>query len=481
MNNYDFKLNPAYCLFNGVAIVYQSGTSIIFMIENMQNEILIQRLKKAFVNHLHYVQNQSDCPKEYKCLEKIEFRKGSRNELKKYVSSLYEDQNNPNSGAEKKDENTEEKLAFDKDKEEAAAIILLDDILSEARELKCSDIHIESSSVRYRVQGKLSKVRRFESQKCRELIQRIKLLSGMNVLKKNESQDGSFAYGREKPLFVRVSAMPLHSSDKDFQNESVVLRILDTSRIPLTLPLLGFNENQLEGIERLLEEKNGLILICGPTGSGKSTSAASMLLELSSKNCNQLKIISLENPPEYVIPYVSQIKTDEGNFNHILSHVFRQDPDVLMIGEIRDKETCEAAVRASLTGHLVIATMHSSSVRDAIYRLKDLGSDLNVISSVLRGIIVQEINYCNSKASLLADLALPKENFYELISRRDDEDLEDFFEHKTNALEVLVKTLGKENMRPKKYRADKPVKRKKTGGGRKIQLKLPSSLAENEA
>lgn len=432
-----FKLTPAYCLYNGVAVFFQKGSAITFLMENPNNEILKERLKNAFNNHLYLVRKQESCPEEYRRLTKIDFQKGNRNQLRKCISNLYEQDNQFCSSLENS------KVVEDL-KNEAAAVLLLESILNEARTQGATDIHIETACVRFRVRGKLVKELELEYEKIRELIQRIKLLAGMNVLEKRKSQDGRFSYGNESPLFVRVSTMSVFSKRLNSSEESVVLRILDTSRIPLQLQFLGFNIQQIEIINSLISFSSGLIVICGATGSGKSTTSAAMLLELVKKSNQSLKIISLENPPEYIIPGVTQVQIDdekEISYQNSLIHLFRQDPDVIMIGEIRDEKSCQAAIRASLTGHLVLTTLHTDSVESSFYRLENFGIERNVLASVLRGIIIQEMNYFNGETNLLADVAVPKENFKTQICNYGTQ-IEELFLHITNVNQILKKNFN---------------------------------------
>lgn len=432
-----FKLTPAYCLYNGVAVFFQKGSAITFLMENPNNEILKERLKNAFNNHLYLVRKQESCPEEYRRLTKIDFQKGDRNQLRKCISNLYEQDNQFCSSLENS------KVIEDL-KNEAAAVLLLESILNEARTQGATDIHIETACVRFRVRGKLVKELELEYEKIRELIQRIKLLAGMNVLEKRKSQDGRFSYGNESPLFVRVSTMAVFSKRLNSSEESVVLRILDTSRIPLQLQFLGFNIHQIEIINSLISFPSGLIVICGATGSGKSTTSAAMLLELVKKSNQSLKIISLENPPEYIIPGVTQVQIDdekEISYQNSLIHLFRQDPDVIMIGEIRDEKSCQAAIRASLTGHLVLTTLHTDSVESSFYRLENFGIERNVLASVLRGIIIQEMNYFNGETNLLADVAVPKENFKTQICNYGTQ-IEELFLHITNVNQILKKNFN---------------------------------------
>ena len=398
MNEFGFKLTPAYCLYNGVAVLQQEGTYIRFLIENDTDELLKARLKRSFENHIEMITKKKNCPEEYRRIIDVHFESGTRSRLRKCVMELYKaDSQSVRQAAEEQ---------VEKNTKEAAAVLLLDSIISEARSKNATDIHIEENCIRFRISGRLEKQLEIQKEKSVELIQRIKLLAGMNVIEKRKSQDGHFVYGNQNPVFVRVSSMCVIGSAGEGE-ESVVMRLLDTKRVPLMLGQLGFNGKQLEQIELMADKKNGLVLVCGPTGSGKSTTVASMLVEIEKKDNGYKKIVSLEDPPEYRIPNVTQIKIDENNsFNDSLSHIFRQDPDVIMIGEIRDEESAAVALRAALTGHLVFATLHTASAGEAFLRLENLGVDRALLSSVLRGVVCQELNYFEGNMRLYADVGV---------------------------------------------------------------------------
>ena len=440
-SRFKFVLTPAYCLFNGVAVLEQNGASISFLIENEQNEILKARLKRAFENHLGMIRKLKDCPEIYRRIPAVEFMAGTRSQLRKCVSRLYSTQGMQSEGMDVSSE-----LAASSDTEknqrEAAAVLLLDSILNEARLRKATDIHIEQNCVRLRVNGQLEKLLELQSEKGTELVQRIKLLAGMNVIEKRRCQDGHFVYGNQNPFFLRVSTMSV-IGENYVGEESVVIRLLDTSRIPLELDRLGFNLVQLERLEFLSHEPNGLILVCGPTGSGKSTTIASILVDIEKSCGGVLKILSLEDPPEYVIPGVTQVKVDERNgFSEALNHIFRQDPDIIMIGEIRDEESAGAALRASLTGHLVFATLHAGNVGEAILRLENLGLPRKLFCPVIRAVICQELDLSRERNQLYADLAEPKESFSSMCMRAESEDDFDLiFEHYTNYQNVLQESM----------------------------------------
>lgn len=440
-DKYEFKLAPAYCLYNGIAVISQNGAEISFLIENYEDDVLKARIKRAFSNYLDYVLRQEDCDEKFRSMPKVEFKQGDRTILHQFVSRLYGINKDSNSNYSIPDQIENQ---FNKKKQEAAAVLLLDSILFEARSKNATDIHIEGNLIRLRVNGFLEDYMEINDEKKVELIQRIKLLSCMNSLEKNKSQDGHFVYGEEKPLFVRVSSVAV--INKKYENsESVVLRLLDTSRLPLALDYLGFNNKQLLKLKNLIQLKNGLILVGGPTCSGKSTTVASLLIEIIKNNFGRLKIISLEDPPEYIIPGVTQLKINEElgkSYTTSLDYIFRQDPDVIMIGEIRDKESASAAIRAALTGHLVFATIHTGNSGEGVLRLENLGISRKIITSVMKGVIIQQLNYIEDKVNLYADIAIPNEEFQWLVNDEMGEaEIDNYFNHFTNYIDTLSKSI----------------------------------------
>ncbi|MCQ2573126.1 MAG: Flp pilus assembly complex ATPase component TadA [Treponema sp.] len=418
MQNFEFKLTPAYCLYNGAAVMEQKGAYIKFITESPEDSVLRKRLEKAFMNYVSIALKQPDCSSEFKTIPKIEFQEGTHEEVRNCISMLFREN----------EKIVNEESQNLKEEKEAAAILLLDSILDEARKNCVTDIHVEKSFIRFRRNGILENYAAIQKERSSELVIRIKLLAGMNVLEKRKSQDGSFVYGEKNPLFVRVSSMAVVGDSNEDGEESLVLRLLDSSRVPLSLMNLGFSDRQLMMFDEIQKKKNGLILICGPTGSGKSTTASSFLLDRVKSNNGKEKIISLEDPPEYVVPGITQIRIDkEKGITYLtaLENVFRQDPDVIMIGEIRNEESARTALRAAMTGHLVLATLHTDSAEAAILRLKDLGCKEEIISSVLICAIVQELQIDSGEVNLLADVC-PFDG--------------EVFSHITNVPELIKKT-----------------------------------------
>lgn len=375
MEKNQFLLSPVFCLHNNVVVLNQEEDSVTFGLLNENDELLKQRLEKAVDAKLKIDENKNGAI----------FVTVDKDEFNKQISWMFshEGQNPIKKICEKN--------SLDFSENEAAA--LLDALIGNASKENATDIHIEKNLVRFRVKGNLISEIELSNERKLALIQRIKLLSCLNVVEHRRPQDGHFVFvSGEKRIFVRVSCLPI-VGDFSTEDESVVLRLLDPDKIPLILDRLGFEENVLTEIKKYCQKENGLILISGATGSGKSTTAGAMLEEIR-KNCgDSKKIISLEDPPEYVLKGVSQVQIQECHglgFSEILRRSLRQDPDVIFIGEIRDKETAEIAVQAALTGHLVLATVHAGTIYQSLMRMYDFGVSAKLVNSVVSGIIVQK-------------------------------------------------------------------------------------------
>lgn len=375
-NEKEFVLSSVFCLHNGVVVLDQDEKCITFGLLNEEDELLKKRLEHAVLAKLNFSDSENSTV----------FISVNRDEFNKQISSMFSHDNKTD------DKNLDDKKNNELSENEAAA--LLDALIGNAIKECATDIHIEGNVVRYRVGGKL--IREIELSNARRfaLIQRVKLLSGLNVLEHRKPQDGNFVYKALKNnIFVRVSTLPTVGS---FENEfeSIVLRLLDPNRIPLVIEKLGFDEKQILQIKEFCNLENGLVLICGATGSGKSTTAGAMLEEIKNSCGGTKKIISLEDPPEYILDGVNQVQIQDCHgmgFSEVLRRVLRQDPDVIFVGEIRDRETAEIAVQAALTGHLVFATLHTGTISQGVLRMYDLGVSPKLVNAVLSGIIVQHI------------------------------------------------------------------------------------------
>jgi type IV pilus assembly protein PilB len=259
-------------------------------------------------------------------------------------------------------------------------------ILTKAVNERASDIHVEPQErelvLRYRIDGMLHEVERFPKWVQGPLVSRIKVLSNLDIAEKRQPQDGHFKVEiAQRPIELRVSTLPVTHGEK------VVARIVDQYRTPADLYTLGLQEKDLERIQHFIARPQGIVLVTGPTGSGKSTTLYSFLRALYSEHSN---IVTVEDPVEYQLPRINQVQVDEKakkTFAAALRAILRQDPDVIMIGEIRDAETAQIAFRASITGHLVLSTVHTNDAPSAVTRLIDIGLQPFMVASSLLAVM----------------------------------------------------------------------------------------------
>jgi len=284
----------------------------------------------------------------------------------------------------------EEKADLLDDISDAPIIKLVNHIISQSVKARASDIHIEpyqdSFKVRYRVDGILYDLLSPPKWVQHALISRIKVMAKMNIAEKRLPQDGRLdvKIGNQE-IDVRVSTIPTSFGER------LVLRLLDKSASLISLPDLGLVSDKLDAIENLVKSPNGIILVTGPTGSGKTTTLYAIL---SSINVPDINIITIEDPIEYQIEGISQIQVNpkiDLTFASGLRSIVRQDPDVILVGEIRDRETADIAVQSALTGHLVFSTLHTNDSASAITRLVDIGVEPFLISSSVLAIVAQRL------------------------------------------------------------------------------------------
>src|SRR5467141_3366483 len=267
---------------------------------------------------------------------------------------------------------------------------LVDLIISEAILARSSDIHIEPEeggvAVRYRIDGVLRQQMKIPRQAGLPLISRIKIMSSLDIADRLRPQDGRARVAVNGQLIdLRVSTLPATLGEK------VVIRILDSRATVKALDSLGLNPEEVEAIRRLLENHEGILLVTGPTGSGKTTTLYSAINQIKSEGVN---IVTVEDPVEYRMQGIVQVQVQEKaglTFASALRSILRQDPNVVLIGEIRDRETAQIAVQASLTGHLVLSTLHTNDAANAVTRLVDIGVEAYKIAAALRGVLAQRL------------------------------------------------------------------------------------------
>ncbi|MCY3021645.1 MAG: GspE/PulE family protein, partial [Planctomycetota bacterium] len=282
-------------------------------------------------------------------------------------------------------------LSGDASEESAPIIMLVNKLIDDACEAGASDIHIEPWEnevvVRYRIDGDLRVIKRFRPQRlCLPLVARIKIMSQLDIIEKRLPQDGRVAYKDDVDLRVATSPM--------MHGEKVVLRLLDKRRSALSLEMLGYSPRNLSLYREKIATPYGMILHVGPTGSGKSMSLFAALKEIEKP---ELNIQTIEDPIEYTLQGVNQMQVHAEiglTFGRALRSYLRQDPDVILVGEIRDRETADAAVEAALTGHLLLSTLHTNDAASTIIRLIEMGIEPHLVSSSIVMICAQRLLRC---------------------------------------------------------------------------------------
>ena len=324
-------------------------------------------------------------------------------DIKKFIGIYYSSQQVNNAAIQLAKESTKavknSKQAVDEMSEvnSAPVVKMVDYLFRNSVEMKTSDIHIEPFEneirIRYRIDGKLQTVNTLGIESLGPLVTRIKILAGLNIAEKRIPQDGRTMFDVDgTQVDLRVSILPVVNGEK------IVIRILNTNGAILNKKQLGMSEENVHRLNRIIGNPHGIILVTGPTGSGKSTTLYSILNEL---NSNSVNIITVEDPVEYTMNGINQVSVNEKaglTFASGLRSILRQDPDIIMIGEIRDEETAEIATRAAITGHLVLSTLHTNDAPSSIIRLVDMGIKPYLVSTSVVGVIAQRLvrKICNN-------------------------------------------------------------------------------------
>ncbi len=273
---------------------------------------------------------------------------------------------------------------------EPTVVTLVNDLIEEGVSRGASDIHMEvfpqKIQVRFRIDGVLIPVGLLSKETWKGVITRLKIMAGCDIAEQRQPQDGAFTTTYEhRQIDVRLSIIPT------IHGEKIVLRLLDQKNFLVGVDDLGFSSEQKRLLKEMLEAPHGMILVCGPTGSGKSTTLYSLLNGMDPRTQN---IITIEDPVEFQMDDINQIQVNEKiglNFANGLRAILRQDPNVIMVGEIRDEDTAETAIRAAITGHLVLSTIHTNNAIASVNRLMDMKIPLYLLSAALRGIISQKL------------------------------------------------------------------------------------------
>ncbi|MEG2075142.1 MAG: GspE/PulE family protein [Victivallaceae bacterium] len=359
-------LRAEYLEFNNICPVLLESDKIIVFTASPYNLIFYRNFLSFFYQH------------------DIFFELIERNQLTRLLAQIYRFQAEPDS--EKNiDENDLRQLAAN-----AGVVKIVDNMFNAAIEQNASDIHIEPEEdfccIRFRIDGVLSEYLTLPLHDYPALASRIKLLGNLNIAESRTPQDGRTQIKSSREEFdIRISTIPI------LCGESIVLRLLRKKAMKFDLKELGMPKNIMLKFNELIHIEHGIILVVGPTGSGKSTTLYSVMQQL---NDRERKIITIEDPVEYQLPGLSQMQVNPQinlNFANGLRHIVRQDPDIILVGEIRDQETADIAINAALTGHLVLSTLHTNDAPGAITRLLDMGVEPFLIAASLNGVLSQRL------------------------------------------------------------------------------------------
>jgi type II secretory ATPase GspE/PulE/Tfp pilus assembly ATPase PilB-like protein len=380
---------------NNIVILKETDKEVVLGISDVNDEKLKMKIQRSF----YFFEGNSS--------RELLFVEISKEKCKKLISeTLSKGTHEKNIIKDKQNENFSE----------SPVVNFLEALLIECLEdSSVSDIHFEPYDGKYRIRvrknGALVYLKSMELSLFASVSRRIKVLCNLDCGDNRQIQDGSFFYKNfSLEADIRVSFIPL------YHGESVVLRLLRGNCIPPKLEDLGFSKDQVTKMKKYISKKSTLILICGATGAGKTTTLASLLSLI--KEDNQ-KIITIEDPVEYSLPGINQIQISNKlalDYNAILRSTFRHDPDVIMIGEIRDEETAKIAIRAALTGHLVLATLHTSDCGNVVPRLLELGVKPFLLASVFGLALVQKlVTQKNGKRKAVGELLESSSDVKKLI------------------------------------------------------------------
>ncbi|HAT6979434.1 TPA: GspE family T2SS ATPase variant LspE [Legionella pneumophila] len=402
------------------------------------NGIVVGEIKEnlAVVYHLANTSLQAFAEIKRLLQCELDLRKVDESTFQQHLANIYQSKSSILDAAEGMEEDMDLSLLASQlpvsedlleNQDDAPIIRLLNALFTQAIKQKASDIHIETYEdrvlVRNRIDGVLQEVLEIQRAIAPLVISRVKVMAKLDIAEKRIPQDGriSLRIGGHN-IDVRVSTLPSN------HGERVVLRILDKQAAQLDLNLLGMPKHTLKTVRQMIAEPHGIILVTGPTGSGKTTSLYAMLTELNQVTRN---ILTIEDPIEYDLPGIGQTQVNtkvQMTFAKGLRAILRQDPDVVMIGEIRDLETAEIAVQASLTGHLVLSTLHTNTALGALTRLHDMGVESFLLSSSIVGLIAQRLvrklcSHCKTPHQL-------REEEKDLMGLKPDADVSQVFEPK---------------------------------------------------
>ncbi len=373
---------------NHLVPIQKQGDTLYVAMDDPLNYYALDEVRK--VTNLKIVPMISTQVAVERAINTLYGNEGARQAIADYKKEFNKDSEDFDNGPTSNFDFVISSNSFEGDADSAPTIRLVNSIIERAAQERASDIHVEpreyDMDVRMRIDGIMRDILKVPKDISPAVIARIKTMSGMDVAERRIPQDGRFSVSvAGKSIDMRVSTLPIAWGEK------VVLRLLDKSNTNIDKEMLGLSPDDMEKYEKLIHYRNGVMLLVGPTGSGKTTTMYAMLNELNTRDVN---LVTLEDPIEYNLDGLNQVQINSKinmTFASGLRAILRQDPDIVSIGEIRDGETAEIAMRAALTGRFVMSTIHTNDAVGAIDRLEDIGVEPYLVSATLRGVISQRL------------------------------------------------------------------------------------------
>lgn len=387
MEKYDFKLTPAYCLWNGVAIQKQYGCTIRFVLTNPKNTHFCERLKTSFIKHITYVISQKDSPEYFRRIPSVEFVQGTKKEIRDIIQKQY----------------LLDEHYYKRNEETPHGSLLFDEIIEEAVNKQISEIHIFNSKVYFRENGRFREFFALTETEMYHLGETIKSFLNPN------QQNGFFMYGSEKTVFLEASNLQTINRNKGNKTQSFTLRLINIKTLPSKTETFGFTESQVDIITSFSELSPKLISITDISKEFRNEILSSILFEIEKRNEKKLKIISIEKSPLYFCPgiiYTDTAAIKQKDDFEMYQNVFRQLPDLIVVGDVFDKKTFFFCVAALKRGINVIAGFPSKNLDSLITDLQLLGIPKNELFSFNNCFITKENNFQQENPKFLIDIAV---------------------------------------------------------------------------
>lgn len=440
MEKYDFKLTPAYCIWNGVAIKEQNGCTIKFVVTNPQNTYFCERVKNSFIKHITYVISQKDSPERYRRIPSVEFIQGTQNDIRECIRREY----SPDGHFHKKEDETPEGL------------LIFDEIIENAVKNKITQIHIYDNKVFFKDELSFREYFFLTDNEMFHLGERIRELITPQGHFQNYQQNGFFLYGREKSVFMEASILQTINKEKGGKSSSITLQLLNMKQLPEKTEKIGFTENQMEVITAYNSQKPVFISIADEFQKDRTRILSSILYEIKKRNERNIKIISIEKSPSHFIPGIiySDINGSKQKDDlELFQNIFKQLPNYIVTGDIFEKRTFLFCMSALKRGINIIATFPTKNIETLVSDLKMIGIPKAELFAFNNCFITKENNPEAENQKYLIDVALFESAQKKLNSKFD---YKRHLLHYTNYHQILSENLRFSFMRKEKQKNIRP-------------------------